>query len=98
MRHQATTDHGTVVRADQAALVVDPDGSFSLLLPDLPVDVEASLGHALIAAIAVKMNDPEWVEGMLADLQAANSNFKGRGHAGALIGRQQFEGTLSPTS
>ena len=76
MSHKIATDHGTVVRADQAALVVDPDGSFSLLLPDVPTDAEASLGHALITAIAVKMNDPEWVESMLADLQAASSKMK----------------------
>lgn len=71
MSHQAATDHGTVLQADQAALVVDPDGSFNLLLPDVPADSAASRGHALIAAIAVKLNDPEWVEGLLADLEAA---------------------------
>lgn len=81
MNHEAATDHGTLVRADQAALVVDPDGSFSLLLPDVPEDAEASLGHALITAIAVKMNDPKWVERMLADLQAASRKLKGRGHS-----------------
>lgn len=71
MSHQAATDHGTVIQSDQAALVVDPDGSFRLLFPDIPVDAEASHGHALIAAIAMKMSDPEWVEGLIADLAAA---------------------------
>jgi hypothetical protein len=78
MSHQAATDHGTVLEADQAALVVDPDGGFRLLLPHLPEDSAASLGHALIAAIAVKMNDPEWVEGLLEDLASACK--EGRAH------------------
>lgn len=76
MSHQAATDHGTVLQSDQAALVVDPDGSFRLLLPNVPEDSDASLGHALITAIAVKMNDPEWVEGLLADLQAASNDLE----------------------
>lgn len=71
MTHQAATDHGTVVQADQAALIVDPDGSFRLLLPNAAPDSEASFGHALITAIAVKMNDPEWVEDLMAALEAA---------------------------
>ena len=76
MSHQAATDHGTVLQSDQAALVVDPDGRFHLLLPDVPEDSATSLSHALIAAIAVKMNDPEWIEGLLADLRAACNDNK----------------------
>src|SRR5258708_1205805 len=34
----AHTDHGTVLRPDQAALVFDQDGSMSLILPNLPDD------------------------------------------------------------
>jgi hypothetical protein len=71
MNHQAATDHGTVLETDQAALIVDPDGSFRLLFPDIPESAEASRGHALIAAIAMKMSDPEWTSGLLADLAAA---------------------------
>lgn len=71
MSHQAATDQGTVIEADQAALVVDADGSFRLLFPDIPAEAEASRGHAIIAAIAMKMSDPEWVEDLLADLAAA---------------------------
>jgi hypothetical protein len=73
MTHQTATDHGTVVQADQAALIVDPDGSFRLLLPNVPADPDASFGHALITAMAVKLNDPEWVEDLLAALEAASN-------------------------
>lgn len=71
MSQQAATDSGTVLKADQAALVVDPDGTFRLLLPDIPADAEASDGHALITAIAMKMDDPDWVAGLFAELAAA---------------------------
>lgn len=65
MTHNAATDHGTVLEADQAALVVDADGSFRLLLPDMPEHSAAARGVVLIAAIAVKMADPAWIEEML---------------------------------
>jgi hypothetical protein len=72
MEHQASTDHGTVVHPDQAAFIANADGSFGLLLPDLPDDAPVSLGHKLIIAIAVRFNDPEWIEDMLAALDAAH--------------------------
>jgi hypothetical protein len=71
MSHQAATDHGTVLAAEQAAVVVDPDGTFRLVFPDIEAEAEASHGHALIAAIAMKMSDPEWVEDLLEELAAA---------------------------
>lgn len=71
MNHQAATDQRTILEADQAALVVDPDGNFRVLFPDIPESADASRGHALIAAIAMKMSDPEWTSGLLADLAAA---------------------------
>jgi hypothetical protein len=45
MSHLAATDHGTIIQPDRAALVANPDGSFSLLLPDVPEDSEASEGR-----------------------------------------------------
>ncbi|MBN8911253.1 MAG: hypothetical protein J0H65_04170 [Rhizobiales bacterium] len=71
MNQPAHSDHGTVLQNDQAALVINPDGSFALLLPHLSDEASASLGQALIVAIAVKLDDPEWVEETLAALDAA---------------------------
>jgi len=76
MTHQAATDHGTVLAPEQAALVVDPDGSFRLLLPNVAEGAEASDGHALITAIAMKLDDPEWAEGLFAELAAAVAKAK----------------------
>ena len=73
MKHSPATDHGTIVEADQAALVVDPDGSFRLLLPDVDPNSAASYGHTLIMAIAVQMNNHEWVADLMAALEAAAS-------------------------
>jgi hypothetical protein len=39
-----------------------PDRSFRLLLPGAPEESAASRGVVLIAAIAVKMSDPQWIE------------------------------------
>jgi hypothetical protein len=47
------------------------DGCFRLLLPEIEAEAEASRGDALIAAIAMNMSDPEWVEDLLEDLAAA---------------------------
>jgi hypothetical protein len=72
MNDQASTDHGTVLRKDQAALIVNEDGSFGLLLPTAADDAPVSLGQKLLVAIAVRLDDPEWVEDMLAALDAAH--------------------------
>lgn len=76
MNHQAHSDHGTVLQEDQSALVLDPDGSFRLLLPDLPGDAPVNLGHKLVVAIALRLYDPEWIEEMLGVLDAAHQDFK----------------------
>ena len=72
MDHQAHSDHGTVVHPDQAAFIANADGSFGLLLPDLPDGTPLTVAHRLIVAIAVRLDDPEWVEDMLAALDAAH--------------------------
>ena len=69
---------GSVIRPDQAAFVVDPDGRVSFLLP---ADFEGPVGpgHRLLFAIAARLNDPEWLEDLLVD-----SAVKGRGKLGFL--------------
>lgn len=56
---------GSLIRSDQAAFVVDADGSVSLLLPSLEADAPIGPGHRLLLAIASRLNDPEWVEDLL---------------------------------
>lgn len=55
---------GSVIRPDQAAFVVDPDGRVSFLLP-ADFDGPVGPGHRLLFAIAARLNDPEWVEDLL---------------------------------
>jgi len=68
MYHEAHTDHGTVLRRDQFAIVANMDGSFSLYIPNLPDDTELPLNVRLLAAVAAKIDDEEWVADMLSDL------------------------------
>lgn len=74
MKHDATTETGTFIAGDHAALVIDPDGEFRLLLPNVPEDSAASLGHMLITAIAVKIMDPKWVDEIMQVLEDARRN------------------------
>lgn len=61
------SDTGTVLAPDQAALVVDKDGELSLLFPDYGEDGEVPAMVVLLAAVAQKANDPEWVEAMIGE-------------------------------
>jgi|GEM_PF-3414822 len=63
----AHTDHGTVLRPDQAALVFDRDGSMSLILPSLPDDAAVPFTWELMLAIANRCDDPEWVAATMAN-------------------------------
>jgi hypothetical protein len=74
MTRKTGADHRTVIEADQAAFVGNADGSFSLLLPRTGPDAPMSVAHQLIVAIAVRLDDPGWVEEMLASLDQANEN------------------------
>lgn len=62
------------IKADQAAFVGNADGSFSLVLPRIGPDSPMSVAHQLIVAIAVRLDDPGWVEEMLASLDQAHKN------------------------
>jgi hypothetical protein len=68
MTHEAHSDHGTVLRRDQFAIAANMDGSFDLYIPDLPDDTELPLNVQLLAAIAVKIDDDEWIADMLSGL------------------------------
>ena len=53
------------MQRDQAALVADADGSFSLLMPDLPEEAAPSEAVQLLVAVATRADDPLWVEEMI---------------------------------
>ncbi len=67
---EAETDHGTVLRADQAALIVDADGRTSVLLPKAD---EFSPHQLIVVAIAARVSDEGFIDELievLADLRA----------------------------
>ncbi len=65
MKTEAHTDQGTVLRADQAALVFDMDGRMSLILPNVPEDMQLPASCRLMLAIAGRCDDPDWVAEMI---------------------------------
>lgn len=70
MNDQSARDVGGVIRPDQAAFVIDPDGRISLLLPSLPEDAHLSTRHRLLLAFAARLHDPDWVEELLSGAKA----------------------------
>jgi hypothetical protein len=61
-----STDHGSVLPADASALVVTVDGELSLMLADAPEDASLPRMTLLLAAVALRATDEEWVEETLA--------------------------------
>lgn len=60
-----SSDHGSVLAPDAAALVVDASGDISFLLPDYPDDTEVPRMVQLLAAVLLRTHDEEWIEEML---------------------------------
>lgn len=72
MSHDASSDHGTVLRPDQSALVLDPDGGFRLVMAREAEDAPASRGLVLLTAIAVKLNDQAFIDELFEALTEAH--------------------------
>ncbi len=66
---EINADHGTVLPKSASALVVDGEGKLSLLIPEEPGDQEICVMAQLLAAVAIKSLDPEWVDEMLATFE-----------------------------
>jgi hypothetical protein len=68
MDHEAHTDHGSVLRPDQFALVADMDGGIVFYMPNLPAGTAVPRSVQLLTAIAAKIDDEDWIEEMLRSL------------------------------
>lgn len=63
--HACQARLGSTLSPDDAAITVDTEGNFALLLPDLPPDQKVPRGMLLLVAVLTRSSDPEWVEEML---------------------------------
>jgi hypothetical protein len=70
---QMHSDHGTVVKPNQAAIVFDEAEGFQFLMPDYGDDEQVPPGVMLLAAILLKTSDPEWVRAMIDEMDAEAS-------------------------
>jgi len=61
-------DDGTLVNANEAALVVGADGELCLILPDYEDDNDIPSGALLLAAVLVRAEDENWTNEMSAFL------------------------------
>lgn len=57
--HDAHSDHGTVVKPDEAALIVDRDGDFRMCMPEYKDEQEVPYGVMVLTAVWIKMRDDE---------------------------------------
>ena len=63
-----SADHGTVLPAGSSALVVDEDGRLSLMLANYSEERSLPTMALLLAAVAIRSDDEDWVEETLAVL------------------------------
>lgn len=66
--NDTSTDYGSVLAPDEAALVIDSSGEISFMFPDYPADAEVPRMVPLLAAVLLRSSDEEWVEEMLAGM------------------------------
>jgi hypothetical protein len=58
----------TIIKPSEAGLVAEEDGEFRLIMPEYEDDEDVPQGALLIAAISIKLNDPEWIDLTMAAL------------------------------
>ncbi|MGL4968194.1 MAG: hypothetical protein ACRC67_43670 [Inquilinus sp.] len=67
---EAHSDHGTVVKQRQAAIVFDEDDGFRFLMPEYGDGEQLPEGVLLLAAVLLKLDDEEWVAAMLEEFRS----------------------------
>lgn len=67
------SDHGTVVKPDEAALIVDADGDFKMCMPDYGDDDDVPYAVMVLTALWIKMrDDAEWTQELVEDVFGEN--------------------------
>lgn len=60
-----------LIRADQAAFIINEDGSCEIVLPNRGDGRGLAPSQSLILAIAVRLGDPDWVASMMEAVEDA---------------------------
>jgi hypothetical protein len=66
----AHTDYGTVIGENDAAVIVSPDGTPRLLLPNYELGEEISISVAALISVAAKLQDEQWVRELVSECRA----------------------------
>lgn len=74
MKDENDSNSGVVLRGDQAAFVVNLDGSCEFLLPLYPDDAQLADTHKLLVAIMIRLGDPDWIAEMVEAAEAARKS------------------------
>lgn len=64
----AKKNEETIVEPNEAALVVEEDGEFRLILPDYADDEDVPFPVSLLVAISLKLDDENWIAATMAAL------------------------------
>lgn len=59
MMHDAHSDHGTVVKPNEAALIVDAEGEFRMCMPEYGDEEEVPYAVMVLTAVWIKMRDDQ---------------------------------------
>ena len=65
-------DEQTIIRPEEAALVVEESGEFRLVMPEFGDDEDVPPGVLLLAAISIKLDDDEWLDMTMSALEDAH--------------------------
>jgi hypothetical protein len=69
MDDTAHTDHGTVLKPDQAAITWSPDDGFAFVMPLYPDDAEVPEPVIAMAALLSKLDDGDFVRRLIRDFK-----------------------------
>ena len=68
---EAHSDHGTVLKPRQAAIVFDEEDGFRFVMPAYGEDEQLPEGVMLLAAVLLRLSDEDWVAAMLEEFRSS---------------------------
>lgn len=65
---RAHSDHGTVLRQDQAAITWSPEDGFCFLMPEYPEDTTVPPPVLAMAVLLTKLGDDDFVQSLVNEI------------------------------